>query len=42
MQIFNDILRKNHGTLFIADYDSERVCQRGVFLTSVRLHFHFE
>jgi len=30
------------GLSFIADYDSERVCQWGVFLTSVRLHFNFE
>jgi len=34
--IFNDILRKNHGLSFIADYDSERVCRWGVFLNSVR------
>jgi len=30
------------GLSFIADYDSERVCQWSVFLSSVRLHFHSE
>jgi len=33
---------KTMGLSFIADYDSERVCRWGVFLHSVRLHFHFE